>query len=71
MIKIRLSRSGVRKKPFYRIVAVDERVKVKGKSLDILGFWQPAKKLKKIDTEKLNQWLKKGAKVTTAVKKLI
>ena len=71
MIKIRLTRLGVPKKPFYRIVAVDEREKLTGSPLEILGYWKPSKDEIKIDKEKLNAWVKKGAKVTLAVAKLI
>jgi small subunit ribosomal protein S16 len=71
MLKIRLDRTGVANKPFYRIVVTDEREKLGGKSLDILGYWQPSKDEIKIDKEKLNAWVKKGAKVTPAVAKLI
>ena len=71
MIKIRLSRTGVRKNPFYRIVVCDERVKNKGKHLEIIGFWHPAKNLVKIDKGKLAKWEKTGAKTTPAVSRLI
>jgi len=71
MIKIRLSRGGVRNKPVYRVVATDHRAKNKGKFLEVLGYWYPSKKIFKINKEKLEKWLKNGAKVTQAVEKLI
>ncbi len=71
MVKIRLARSGVKNKPFYRIVAIDSKRKRGGKPLEILGFWQPSKNLIKIDKKKVNEWVKKGAKVTEAVKELL
>ncbi len=71
MVKIRLSRSGVRKKPFYRIVAIDERKSTKGKFLDIVGNWHPLKKTLKVNKEILNKWIKVGAKITPAVGKLL
>lgn len=71
MIKIRLSRGGAKNAPFYRIVAIEERRKREGKPLDILGYWHPAKDDKKIDKEKIKQWVGKGAQITDAVKKLI
>jgi len=71
MIKIRLSRGGVRKNPFYRIVATDKRVKNKGKFLELIGYWFPAKNVKKIEMEKLNKWVSCGAKLSAAVAKLI
>jgi len=71
MIKIRLSRTGPRKKPFFRIVAIDEKRKNKSRALDVLGFWQPKKDNIKINKDKLKMWLEKGAKTTSAVDKLL
>lgn len=71
MVKIRLSRIGTKNKPFYRIVAIDERQKAKGTALEILGFWHPSLKKVEIDNVKVEEWVKKGALVTPAVKKLI
>lgn len=71
MVKIRLDRSGVRNNPFYRIIAIDERKKKGGPALEILGFWHKNSGEKKIDKEKIEKWLKKGAKITFAVKKLM
>jgi len=71
MVKIRLARSGVKNKPFYRIVAIDSKRKRGGKPLEILGFWQPSKNLMEIDKKKVNEWIKKGAKITEAVKELL
>ena len=71
MVKIRLSKQGVKKKPFYRIVAVDERRKMGGKPLDILGYWNPVKDELKIDKKKLEDWLGKGAQLTTGTRKLV
>ena len=71
MIKIRLSRGGAKKNPFYRIVAIDERRKKNSASLDILGFWYPKKSSKNINQSKLNAWVTKGAKITKAVENII
>lgn len=71
MVKIRLSKQGVKKRPFYRIVAVDERRKMGGKPLDILGYWNPGKDELKIDKKKLDDWLSKGAQLTTGTRKLV
>lgn len=71
MIKIRLSRSGVRNNPFYRIIAIDERKSIKGKFLDIIGNWHPAKKILKVNKELLDKWVKVGAKITPAVQKIL
>lgn len=71
MVKIRLARGGTKNNPFYRIVAIDSKRKRGGKPLDIIGYWHPAKDVKKIDTKKINEWVKKGAQISGAVEKLI
>ena len=71
MLKIRLNPTGVANKPFYRIVVIDERKKLGGKALEILGYWQPAKDVFKVNREKIKAWEKKGARMSPAVSKLI
>lgn len=71
MVKIRLSRSGVRNNPFYRIVAIDERKSTKGKVLNLIGYWHPLKKTLKIDKKILDKWIKVGAKISPAVAKIL
>lgn len=73
MVKIRLSRTGTKNKPSYRIVVANERSKRNGKTLAILGFYNPKTSPPTIKINKvlLNHWLEKGAQLTPAVKKLI
>lgn len=71
MIKIRLSRGGVRNKPFYRIVAIDSRSKSRGKYLELIGHWQPSKGDIVLDKSKIEKWVKLGAQVSPAVYKLM
>lgn len=71
MLKIRLIREGVIKKPFYKIVVSDKRVKMSGKVFEILGYWQPSKDVKKLESKKIQDWIKKGAQLTPAVKRLL
>lgn len=71
MIKIRLERRGPRNKPFYRIVAIDQRKKIGGLALDVLGYWQPGKNLMKLDREKYSAWIKNGAVPTATIKNLV
>ena len=71
MVKIRLERSGKKNAPFYRIVAIDERRKPGGKPLEVLGFWHPANDKLELDKKSVEEWVKKGAVVTSAVKKLL
>ncbi len=70
-VKIRLSRIGKIHAPFYRIVAIDSRKKREGKSLDILGTYNPLTgELVQFKDEQIQQWVAKGAQLTDAVKKL-
>lgn len=71
MIKIRLKRLGKKNAPFYRIVAIDDKKKVTGKDLAILGTWQPSTDTKEVDKKGINEWVKKGAQISDAVKKLL
>ncbi len=71
MISIRLDRRGTKEKPFYKIIAIDSSKKKGAPPLEILGYWQPAKNLLKFEKEKVNLWVKKGAKFTAAVRKLL
>ena len=72
-VKIRLTRLGRKKVPFYRIIVADIESKRDGKFLDILGTYDPLKDPAevKIDDGKLQSWLAKGAKPTTTVRSLI
>lgn len=71
MVTIRLSRFGRKKAPFYRIVVTDSKKKTTGGIIDYIGTWNPIKKLKEIDKEKLAQWKKNGAQMSATVKKLL
>ncbi len=71
MIAIRLSRFGRKKAPFYRVIAVDSRKKTTGAVLEVLGTWNPAKKISNIKNEKVKSWIEKGAQISPAVKKLL
>lgn len=72
-VRIRLTRFGRKKKPFYRIIVADSEAKRDGKFLDIVGTYDPLQDPAaiKIDSRKLENWLGKGALPTTTVKSLI
>ena len=71
MVKIRLLRIGKNKRPFYRIVVTDSKRKRDGKVCDIIGFYDPLKKEGfKLDLEKYEEWIKKGAQTTERVRSL-
>ncbi len=70
-VKIRLSRTGTKNAPHYRIVAVDERKKRDGAALENLGAYDPRKgKLVQFHDERIAYWVSQGAIVSDAVKKL-
>lgn len=73
MVRIRLTRLGAKKKPFYRIVAAESRRPRDGKFLEILGYYDPVRHPHelKFDEVKIRQWLSKGAKPSNTVRKLI
>ena len=71
-VKIRLAKTGKKHQISFRIVAADSRAKRDGKYLQILGFYNPYNKPElKIDQEKLNSWIQKGATPTPGVVKLL
>ena len=71
MVRIRLSRRGKKKRPFYRIVVTDIRTKRDGSPIDQIGTYDPISKSLKIDKEKAESWIKKGAKPTETVISLL
>lgn len=72
-VRIRLTRKGRKKQPFYRIVVADSESPRDGKFLDIVGTYDPMQDpaAVQIDNEKLDAWMKKGAKPTETVESLI
>jgi small subunit ribosomal protein S16 len=72
-LSIRLSRIGRKGIKAFRIVVSEARSKRDGKSVEIIGSYNPSLKppLLKLNQERLNYWLKVGAKPTEAVKRLI
>ena len=71
MVRIRLSRRGKKKRPFYRIVVTDIRTKRDGSPIEQIGTYDPVSKSLKIDKEKAESWIKKGAKPTQTVLSLL
>jgi len=72
-VKIRLRRLGAKKKPYYRIVAVDSRVSTRGKILELLGHYGSIENPVKvdIDIEKVDMWVKKGAQLSDTVRSIL
>ncbi len=71
-VKIRLSRLGSKKKPFYRIVVADIRSPRDGRFIEKIGIYDPKSDPSRIevDKDKALNWIKKGAKPTDTVQKL-
>ncbi|MCA9484330.1 MAG: 30S ribosomal protein S16 [Nitrospina sp.] len=69
MVVIRLSRRGAKKRPFYRVVAVDKRKRRDGRCLEVLGTFDPLIEEDpfKVDLEKAKGWLAKGAQPSKTV----
>ena len=72
-IKIRLTRHGRKKKPFYRVVAANSEAPRDGKFLEILGTYDPLKDPAefKVDSSKVDKWLSLGAKPSDTVRSLL
>lgn len=72
-VKIRLRRIGAKKAPFYRVVVADSRFSRDGRFIEEIGIYDPTKEpsLVKIDMEKANDWIAKGAQPTDTVKRLL
>lgn len=71
MVRIRLSRRGKKKAPFYRIVVTDKRTKRDGAPIEEIGTYNPKTKELKIDKPKVEEWIKKGAIPTDTVSSLL
>jgi len=73
LVKIRLSRKGAHKRPFYRIVVADSRARRNGPFIEVLGTYDPLKEPSevKLDLEKTKRWLQQGAQPTVTARKLI
>lgn len=72
-VKMRLTRLGDKKSPFYRIVVADSRVARDAKYIDLIGTYNPLTNPEevKIDAEKAKTWINNGAQPTATVKALL
>ena len=72
-VKIRLTRLGDKKSPFYRVVVADSRSPRDGKFIEVLGTYDPLKNPAevKVDTKKASKWLKNGATPTETAKSVL
>ncbi len=72
-VKIRLSRAGAPKKPFYRVVVADSRMPRDGRFIEVVGHYDPRQEpsLIQINEEKVRKWLARGAKPSNTVRHLL
>jgi small subunit ribosomal protein S16 len=74
MVKIRLTRGGAKKRPFYHIVVTDQRSKRDGRAIERLGFYNPiaagAEPKLQLDTSRVQHWIGHGAQMTDKVRAL-
>ena len=75
MVKLRLKRMGRTHRPFYRVAAMDVRTKRDGKTIELLGTYDPVNKDEEkqvvLDAERVQYWLSVGAQPTDTVRNLI
>jgi small subunit ribosomal protein S16 len=72
-VKLRLMRFGKKKQPVYRLVAADSRSPRDGRFIEILGTYEPRAEPSRvvIDRERVEDWLRRGAKPTETVARLL
>ena len=71
MVKLRLTRMGAKKAPFYRIVAIDERKARDGQYLENVGTYNPATDEVVVKSDRALYWLGVGAQPTDTVRALL
>ena len=73
MLTIRMRRVGAKKKPLFRVVVIDSRSARDGRSLEVLGHYNPTARpeILEINKPRLEHWLTKGAKPSDTVRTLL
>ena len=73
MVRVRLSRGGAKKRPYYHIIVIDQKDRRDGRCLERLGSYDPNLETSeriKLDIERLDYWVSKGAQLSDRVKLL-
>jgi small subunit ribosomal protein S16 len=70
-VKMRLTRLGDKKAPFYRVVVIDSHKSRDGQYVDLVGTYDPIKEALNINVEKAKKWIGNGAQPTDTVKALL
>ena len=71
---IRLKKFGTKKRPYYRIVVIDNKAPRDGKTIEELGYYHPIEAEEKqivFDAEKVRVWINKGATVSDTVRGIL
>lgn len=73
MLRIRLTRTGKKHQPTYRIVVAEHSAPIKGRFIDILGYYLPTRtpKVLEVDGDKVKHWISVGAQATDTVHNLL
>jgi small subunit ribosomal protein S16 len=75
MVKIRLTRGGAKKRPFYHIIVTDSRSARDGRNIERVGFYNPvaagAEKRVELNAERVQYWIGQGAQMTDTVADLV
>ncbi|MBI4445542.1 MAG: 30S ribosomal protein S16 [Acidobacteria bacterium] len=73
LLRIRLSRHGAKKNPHYRVVVTEKRSPRDGRFLELVGYYNPAKKpvLLNLELDRIDYWIQKGAQPSDTVKSLV
>jgi small subunit ribosomal protein S16 len=73
MVRLRLLRSGAKKRPYYRIIAIDQRKKRDGRALEFLGTYDPKSDPPSVtvNLEGIDRWMGLGAQMAPTVKTLV
>ncbi len=71
MVKIRLTRGGAKKRPFYHIIVTDSRSARDGRNIERVGFYNPVargnEKKVEMNVERINHWVSNGAQMSDKV----
>ena len=74
MVKIRLTRGGAKKRPFYHIIVTDSRSARDGRNIERVGFYNPVaagnEKRVELDIARVDHWVGNGAQLTEKVRNL-
>ncbi len=75
MVRIRLARTGAKKRPFYHVVVTDQRNKRDGRNIERVGYFNPIARggetRLSLDTGRVDHWVSVGAQMSDRVRSLV